>query len=170
MSNVANKAGEPRATAESIMCEIVSLNAGFQDIRATWGRRMAISGAQLSTMTAIAVLDRGGGVSVKETASRMRVGPSFITLCTKPLEKKGFLRRRMSPADARVILMSLTESSSDLVAAILDEQLALCRSIFADFDDQELDRFARILRGANTELSRKRCRSAPLHLASRHGK
>lgn len=154
-----NNVSEPRTTAENIICQITSLNAGFQDIRSTWGRPIAISGAQASVMTAIAVMDRGGGVSVKETAGRMRVDPSFITLCTRPLEKKGLLRRRMSATDARVVLMSLTDAASEFVSGILDDQVAICRSIFSDFDDQELGRLARVLRGANTILDRTRRRN-----------
>ena len=160
---------DARRTAENIVCEIVSLSAGFQDIRSTWAGRVGISGPQLSILAVIASMDRGGGVSVKETASRMRVDPSFVTLCTKRLEKKGLLRRRVSPMDARLVMMSLTERASEFISEIADDQVSICRLIFAGFDDRKLGQLARTLNDANSLLEKAQLQAQLSPLRPRPG-
>lgn len=165
----AHELSDTGRTAENLVCEIVSLSAGFQDIRSTWAGRIGISGPQLSILAVIASMDRGGGVSVKETASRMQVDPSFVTLCTKRLEKNGLLRRRVSPMDARLVMMSLTDRASEFISGMMDDQVSICRLIFAGFDDRKLGQLARTLNGANSLLEKAKTQARLSSLRPRPG-
>jgi len=52
--------------------------------------------------------------------------------------KKGFMRRKTSENDARVVQMSLTDKSYKHIANLAAEQEALHEFIFAEFSDREL--------------------------------
>jgi DNA-binding MarR family transcriptional regulator len=53
---------------------------------------------------------------VKVVAKMLHVDPSFVTTQSKILEKKGFMRRKTSGDDARVVQMSLTDKSYKRIA------------------------------------------------------
>ena len=57
------------------------------------------------------------------------------------LEKKGFMRRKSSEDDARVVQMSLTDKSYKHIANRASQQEALNEFIFAEFSDNELEEF-----------------------------
>jgi DNA-binding MarR family transcriptional regulator len=71
----------------------------------------------------------------------LHVDPSFVTTQSKMLEKKGFMRRKTSGDDARVVQMSLTDKTYKLFAGLASEQEALNNFIFAEFSDRELSEF-----------------------------
>jgi DNA-binding MarR family transcriptional regulator len=54
------------------------------------------------------------------------------------LEKKGFMRRKTSPVDARIVQMSLTDKTYKYIANLASQQEALNEFIFAEFGDREL--------------------------------
>jgi MarR family transcriptional regulator, organic hydroperoxide resistance regulator len=68
----------------------------------------------------------------------LHVDSSFVTTQSKLLEKKGFMRRKTSENDARVVQMSLTDKSYKHIANLAAEQEALHEFIFAEFSDREL--------------------------------
>jgi len=92
-------------------------------------------------LMALADLDKGEGVSVKAVSKILHVDPSFVTTQSKMLEKKGFMRRRTSEEDARVVQMSLTDKTYKQIASLAAQREALDAFIFAEFSDRELDEF-----------------------------
>ena len=117
---------------------IASINVHFQEIRQYWARTLGISGPQWMILMAIADLDQGEGVSVKVVSKMLLVDPSFVTTQSKMLEKRGLMRRRTSPDDARVVQMSLTDKTYKHVANLASQQQSLNDFIFAEFDSREL--------------------------------
>ena len=117
---------------------ITSINVHFQEIRQFWAGTIGISGPQWMILMAIADLDQGEGVSVKVVSKMLHVDPSFVTTQSKMLEKKGLMRRRTSPDDARVVQMSLTDKTYKHVANLASQQQSLNDFIFAEFDSREL--------------------------------
>jgi DNA-binding MarR family transcriptional regulator len=71
----------------------------------------------------------------------LHVDPSFVTTQSKMLEKKGFMRRKTSEEDARVVKMSLTDKSYKQIASLASQREALSDFVFADFNDVELVEF-----------------------------
>jgi DNA-binding MarR family transcriptional regulator len=118
--------------------QIASISVHLDEIRQYWARALGISGPQWMILMALAELDQGDGVSVKVVSKMLHVDPSFITTQSKMLEKKGFMRRKTSPDDARIVQMSLTDKAYKHIANLASQQDALNEFIFAEFGDREL--------------------------------
>jgi DNA-binding MarR family transcriptional regulator len=118
--------------------EIVSINVHLQEIRYFWAKTLGISGPQWMILMALADLDQGEGVPVKVVSKMLHVDPSFVTTQSKMLEKKGFMRRKTSEDDARIVQMSLADKTYKHIANLASQQEALNEFIFAEFDDREL--------------------------------
>ncbi len=71
-------------------------------------------------------------------SKKLHVDSSFVTTQSKLLEKKGFLRRKTSVEDTRIVQMSLTDKAYKHLAGLASQQEALSEFIFAEFDDREL--------------------------------
>jgi len=82
------------------------------------------------------------------------VDPSFVTTQSKMLEKKGFMRRKTSDDDARVVQMSLTDKSYKHMAALASLQEELNNFIFAEFTDRELTEFTGKLTALKARLEK----------------
>jgi MarR family transcriptional regulator, organic hydroperoxide resistance regulator len=89
-------------------------------------------------LMALADLDQGEGVPVKVVSKMLHVDPSFVTTQSKMLEKKGFMRRKTSEEDARIVQMSLTDKTYKHIANLASQQETLNEFIFAEFGDREL--------------------------------
>ena len=76
---------------------------------------------------------------VNVVSKKLHVDSSFVTTQSKLLEKKGFIRRKPSTEDARIVLMSLTDRTYKQLAGLASQQEALNEFIFEAFDDRELD-------------------------------
>ena len=124
---------------------IASINVHFQEIRQFWAKALGISGPQWMILMAIADLDQGEGVSVKVVSKMLHVDPSFVTTQSKMLEKKGLMRRRTSPDDARVVQMTLTDKTYKHMANLAAQQQSLNDFIFAELDSRELTDLTRKL-------------------------
>jgi DNA-binding MarR family transcriptional regulator len=68
----------------------------------------------------------------------LHVDPSFVTTQSKLLEKKGFVRRRVSEEDARIVQMSLTDKTYKLIEGLASQRESLRHFIFDEFSDREL--------------------------------
>ncbi|KRR26043.1 MarR family transcriptional regulator [Bradyrhizobium retamae] len=124
--------------ARQLSWEIAAINVHLQEIRYFWAKALGISGPQWMILMALADLDKGEGVPVKDVSKMLHVDPSFVTTQSKMLEKKGFMRRRTSADDARVVQMSLTDKTYKHIANLASEQEALNNFVFAEFSDREL--------------------------------
>ena len=121
--------------------EIASINVHLQELRYFWAKALGISGPQWMILMALADLDKGDGVPVNVVSKMLHVDPSFVTTQSKMLEKKGFMRRKASEEDARVVQMSLTDKSYKHMSNLAAQQDALNEFIFAEFDDRQLSEF-----------------------------
>jgi DNA-binding MarR family transcriptional regulator len=80
--------------------------------------------------------DQGKGLPVKEVARILNVDPTFVTTQSKLLEAKGFVSRNVSNEDARVVRLSLTDTSLDQLADLSIRQKKINDYIFSDFTEQ----------------------------------
>jgi DNA-binding MarR family transcriptional regulator len=119
--------------------EIASISVHLEELRHFWAKTLGISGPQWMMIVALADLDRGEGVPVNAVSKMLHVDPSFVTTQSKLLEKKGFVRRKPSVEDARIVKMSLTDKTCKHLASLASQQEALNDFIFAEFGAQELD-------------------------------
>jgi MarR family transcriptional regulator, organic hydroperoxide resistance regulator len=121
-----------------LLWDISAINVHLDDMRRSWAQTLGITGPQWTILTALAALDKGQGVSVKDLVATLHVQQPFVTTQTKMLEKSGFVRRAISTDDGRVVLMSLSDKAHRQIALLSSRQEAMDKFIFADFDDRAL--------------------------------
>src|SRR6201998_3466172 len=120
---------------------IAAINVHLEELRYFWAKALGISGPQWMILMALADMDQADGVPVNAVSKKLHVDSSFVTTQSKLLEKKGFLRRKTSPEDARVVQMSLTDKTYKHMANLASQQENLNAFIFAEFGDSELEEF-----------------------------
>ena len=140
--------------------EIASINVHLEELRQFWARALGISGPQWMILMALADLDKDDGVPVNVVSKMLHVDPSFVTTQSKLLEKGGFLRRKTSASDARVVQMSLTDKTHRHLAGLAEQQKSLNEFIFEEFDDRELMEFAGKLTALKNRLEKARLKIA----------
>ena len=146
--------GKNHDIARQFAWEIAAINVHLQEIRYFWAKTLGVSGPQWMILMALADLDQGEGVPVKVVSKMLLVDPSFVTTQSKMLEKKGFMRRKTSDDDARVVQMSLTDKSYKHMAALASLQEELNNFIFAEFTDRELTEFTGKLTALKARLEK----------------
>ena len=157
---LAKKSGQPKPPTKNqdlvrrFAWEIASINVHLQELRYFWAKTLGISGPQWMILMALADLDKGDGVPVKVVSKMLHVDSSFVTTQSKLLEKKGFMRRKTSENDARVVQMSLTDKSYKHIANLASQQEALNEFIFAEFSDRELTEFTGKLASLKNQLEK----------------
>ena len=134
--------------------EISSINIHLEELRQFWARTLGISGPQWMILMAISDLDKNEGVPVNVVSKLLHVDPSFITTQSKLLEKKGLLRRRPSPTDARVVQMSLTDKTQKHVASLSEQYRKFREFVFEEFDESELGEFTAKLEALKNRLEK----------------
>jgi MarR family transcriptional regulator, organic hydroperoxide resistance regulator len=146
--------GKNHDIARQFAWEIAAINVHLQEIRYFWAKALGVSGPQWMILMALADLDQGEGVPVKVVSKMLHVDPSFVTTQSKMLEKKGFMRRKTSADDARVVQMSLTDKTYKHIAGLASQQEELNSFIFAEFSDRELSEFTGKLAALKTRLEK----------------
>lgn len=146
--------------ARQISREIASIHAHLQTIRDFWARALGVTGPQWVILTALQELDRGEGVPVNAVSNRLLVDSSFVTTQSNLLEKNGFVRRKMSQEDARVVLMSLTNKTYRGMSALVERQSELEAFIFEEFADQGLDEFLLTIMALKLRLRKAAAKAA----------
>jgi DNA-binding MarR family transcriptional regulator len=159
--DAAKDAAKDQDVVRRLLWDIASINIHLDEIRDFWAKTLGISGPQWMILMALADLDRGQGVPVKDVSTMLHVDPSFVTTQSKILEKNGFMRRIASKDDARVVLMSLSDKASKQISNLSARQELLNQFIFAEFD-------ARALKDVTDQLAalRKRLEKATLKLSA----
>jgi MarR family transcriptional regulator, organic hydroperoxide resistance regulator len=152
--------GKNHDIARQFAWEIAAINVHLQEIRYFWAKALGVSGPQWMILMALADLDQGEGVAVKVVSKMLHVDPSFVTTQSKMLEKKGFMRRKTSGEDARVVQMSLTDKTYKHIAALASQQEELNNFIFAEFSDRELSEFTGKLTALKNRLEKARLKVA----------
>src|ERR1700754_1181803 len=114
--------------------EIASISVHLEELRHFWAKTLGISGPQWMIIMALADMDQDDGVPVNAVSKKLHVDSSFVTTQSKLLEKKGFVRRKSSSADARIVQMSLTDKTYKHLASLAAEQEAVNEFIFAEFE------------------------------------
>jgi DNA-binding MarR family transcriptional regulator len=135
---------------------INSVGVHLEELRYFWAKALGISGPQWMILMALADLDDKDGVPVNVVSKKLHVDASFVTTQSKLLEKKGFLRRKTSTEDARVVQMSLTDKTYKQMAGLAAQQEALNEFIFAELSNKQLDELIDTLSGLRNRLEKGR--------------
>jgi MarR family transcriptional regulator, organic hydroperoxide resistance regulator len=133
---------------------VAAIGVHLEELRYFWAKTLGVSGPQWMILMALADLDQGDGVPVNVVSKKLHVDSSFVTTQSKLLEKKGFLRRKTSADDARVVQMSLTDKTYKHMAGLAAQQESLNAFIFAEFGDSELEDFTAKLAALQNRLEK----------------
>ena len=96
-------------------------------------------GLTYSQYLVMMVLWEGDGIPVKRIAERLQLDSSTITSVLKRLELSGFVNRRRSVSDERVVNICLTETGRDIQAAIAKiQQGIVCQTSLSESEFIEL--------------------------------
>jgi MarR family transcriptional regulator, organic hydroperoxide resistance regulator len=94
-----------REASRRFTWEIASISVHLEELRYFWAKALGVSGPQWMILMAVSELDQGDGIPVNAVSRMLHVDSSFVTTQSKLLEKKGFMRRKPAPDDARVVRM-----------------------------------------------------------------
>ena len=133
---------------------IASINVHLEELRYFWAKALGISGPQWMILMALADLDQDDGVPVNAVSKKLHVDSSFVTTQSKLLEKKGFLRRKTSAEDARIVKMSLTDKTYKHLAGLASQQEALNEFIYAELNDRQLGELTETLNRLKNRLEK----------------
>lgn len=126
------------AAVTDFVWNMLEINSLLGDIRKAWAEQLGVSEAQWLILMAVDDLNKGSGVSGVDVATKLRTHATFVAMHTKHLEKAGLLSRKSSPADGRLVLMSLTAKARAELQKLSDQREALNGSIFANVDARTL--------------------------------
>ena len=133
---------------------IVAMNVHLEELRYFWAKTLGISGPQWMILMALVDLDQDDGVPVNAVSKRLHVDSSFVTTQSKLLEKKGFVRRKTSAEDARIVQMSLTDKTYKHLAGLASQQEALNEFILAELNDRQLSELTDTLAALKNRLEK----------------
>jgi len=111
-------------------------------------------GLNWSQYTALTVLHRLPGLTSSELARRSFVRPQSMAETLTPLIDAGLARRDRDPEHGRQILLSITPAGIAKIEAMAQQVRAIEDEMLAEFDDDEVVVFARLLRRARSGLER----------------
>src|SRR5260221_11805551 len=135
---------------------IAAISVRLEELRYFWGKTLGISGPQWMILMALAEIDQDDGVPVNVVSKKLHVDSSFVTTQSKLLEKNGFIRRKTSTEDARIVQMSLTDKTYKHLASLAAQQEALNEFIFAELSNKQLDELIDTLSGLRNRLEKGR--------------
>lgn len=94
-------------------------------------------------------------IALKELTHMLHISSSAITQLVDALVKKGFVRRKESPNDRRVILIELTQKAKDSLAAVREKATKHMQQAFAVLSDAELAEYYRMSQKVAIHLAQK---------------
>ncbi|MBY3467392.1 winged helix-turn-helix transcriptional regulator [Rhizobium laguerreae] len=152
MSDVLTKtpSAEP---AEPDRENVPRIGRSMARMRLMTGRRLigrlaiqsAAPGLELSHLDVLDAVRRAqpaGEVTVGMIAEMLRIDPSRASRVVADMVGRNVLRREASQADARRIVVVMTEVGQDLLAEIVAQKLAIISEIVSDWPREDVERFA----------------------------
>jgi DNA-binding MarR family transcriptional regulator len=110
-------------SVSDLLWSTLSMGHYIAQINAVWASHLNMSFHHWMIIRAIRTLDVGGGVAVNGVAKQLYADASFVATQTKKMEAAGLVRRSVSPDDARVVLLSLTDKGNEKIAVFAEHRL-----------------------------------------------
>lgn len=103
----------------------------------------------------VAHLSQQGAVSVREISARAEIDKSKVSRAVARLEAQGYVSKRASPTDRRLVVLALTEQGQEMIRALTpiaqQYQTEVLRDLASDADG-----FRRALKRLMAELPQDR--------------
>ncbi|TAV91608.1 MarR family winged helix-turn-helix transcriptional regulator [Rhizobium leguminosarum] len=98
--------------------------------------------SHLDVLDAVRRAQPASEVTVGMIAEMLRIDPSRASRVVADMVGRNVLRREASQADARRIVVVMTEVGQDLLAEIVAQKLAIISGIVSDWPQEDVERFA----------------------------
>ncbi|ARM90452.1 MarR family transcriptional regulator protein [Rhizobium sp. CIAT894] len=98
--------------------------------------------SHLDVLDAVRRAQPAGEVTVGMIAEMLRIDPSRASRVVADMVGRNVLRREASQADARRIVVVMTEVGQGLLAEIVAQKLAIISEIVSDWPEDDVNRFA----------------------------
>ena len=108
-------------------------------------RQEADAGITPSQLSALATLDRGGPMALRDLAAAERIGPSTLTRIVAALESEALIERVTDPSDRRCTLTSVTPAGAKLLNQARDRGTRLLAERIAALPQEQAEALAAAL-------------------------
>ncbi|ARQ12140.1 MarR family transcriptional regulator protein [Rhizobium etli] len=98
--------------------------------------------SHLDVLDAVRRAEPAGEVTVGTIAEMLRIDPSRASRVVAEMVGRNVLRREASQADARRIVVVITDAGQALLAEIHAQKLAIISEIVSDWPGEDIERFA----------------------------
>jgi DNA-binding MarR family transcriptional regulator len=134
----APRSRERDGRVREVIWDIFAISNHMTVVRRVWAGMLGVTGPQWLILMAIDYLDSGTGISIGTVSARLHVNQTFVVAQSKLLEAGGFISRRSSEEDARVVLLSLTESTRRSLQKISSRRNEINDFIFSELSERGL--------------------------------
>jgi MarR family transcriptional regulator, 2-MHQ and catechol-resistance regulon repressor len=125
---------------------IIAIARSYQALEQGVRPQLAGRGLGMTEFAVLEVLYHKGALPLGEIRDRILVTGASTTYVVKKLERRGFMRRRTSAEDQRVVFGELTSKGRVLLDAVFPAHVARLREIMACLSVAEKRLAARLLR------------------------
>ena len=137
-----------------LIWDIFAISSHLAEVRRVWAKMLGVSGPQWLILMAVDYLDERNGVSVGTVSTKLHVNQTFVVAQSKTLEANGYLARRISEKDARVVLMSLTDQTRRKLTVIAPRRREVNDFIFSQIDEANMKTVSQAMSLIRTKLER----------------
>lgn len=114
--------------------DLLAFSSRLQEIRASFGAYIGLTGIQYTLLISIRHLDDGEGVGVKSLAEHLSLSSSFVTIETKKLIAKGLLAKRTDEIDRRRVRLTISSQGGSLLERLRPMQQQVNDALFSSLD------------------------------------
>lgn len=113
------------------------------EIRNRLGEVIGLGGPAYSILISIDHLSETGEVGVNRVADHLHLSGAFVTVEANKLVQAGLITKKPDPDDGRRVRLSVTDKAHRLLEELSETQRPVNDAIFAAFDGEDFERFAR---------------------------
>lgn len=121
-------------------------------VRRMQEKRLAEYNISLLEYHIIIIIMRAGNVSQSEIAAALDVDKALVSRQINAMEKKGLLLREYDPDCRRKNVLSLSESTQQLIPKLKDAHRRSLEYIFSDLDERQINELQIVLEGLVNKL------------------
>lgn len=132
------------AAFRQLVHDLLAFSSQLQDIRASFGAHIGLTGIQYTLLISIRQLNEGEGVGVKTVAEHLSLSSSFVTIETKKLIARGLLDKRTDAEDRRRVRMSVSAKGEALLSELRPLQQQVNDALFQSLDHDGFDRLRKM--------------------------
>jgi DNA-binding MarR family transcriptional regulator len=132
---------------EEILEEFGKAIRAYQTSNDNWDQALAdLAGMNRTDMRCIDLIDQAGGMTAGELARAAGLTTGAVTAVVDRLERAGYARRVADPADRRRVRIEVTPQVWERAQPVFGPYLADSWTLMEDYTDEEIARFAELLR------------------------